>query len=441
MLANVSSPQYLLRMGSHAERFYLEWASTIYDAMILNANLVEGTPAACLSLVETLVDKPYIIDPISHAFALPVGYLQSTRVNKTTGKEITTTKRTFQRLAERYGEPFAGAVGTRPLTPDDFADTTTRENAVERILTYQRDRLEEEQPDSGPLRGSSVGVRPRLLIIPYFFIDQARTWVPTNLALVNDAVQLRLELPSYAMVLVNRTLLQDLDMLKTVAQEYCNTGADGFFVWVSDQVEQAMGRLEVSNFVQFVRMLCSDGRPIYNMYGGYLSALLSTFGLTGFCHGIGYGEHRNVVPVLGGGVPPAKYYFPPLHRAFVFADIQPVVANLSTEQYYSDVCNCPVCQNVIGDNFQANFQKYGETELKGTGKSGQLVYIQTSNSVRFCRGHYLVAGFIEIQQVRSTDIKSLISQLRSAEQTYQHSSGFPAIGYLRAWIDGISTNL
>jgi len=122
-------------MGSHAERSYLEWARSLYDALVLNANLVEGTPAACLSLVETLVDKPYVIDPISHAFALPAGYLQSTKVNRRTREETITTKRTFQRLAERYGEPFAGAVGTRPLTPDDFADTTTRENIVEKILT------------------------------------------------------------------------------------------------------------------------------------------------------------------------------------------------------------------------------------------------------------------------------------------------------------------
>ena len=441
MLANTSSPQYLLRMGSHAERFYLEWARPLYDALILNANLVEGTPAACLSLVETLVDKPYVIDPVSHAFALPAGYLQSTKVNRRTREETITTRRTFQRLAERYGEPFAGAVGTRPLTPDDFADTTTRENAVERILTYQRDRLEEEQPQSGPLRMPTGGVRPRALIIPYFFIDQAATWYPTNLALANDAVKLRMELPSYAVVLVDRTLLQDLDMLTTVAQGYCSTSVDGFFVWVSDQVEQAMGRQEVSNFVQFVRGLCSDGRPTYNMYGGYLSALLSMFGITGFCHSVGYGEHRNVVPVLGGGVPPAKYYFPPLHRTFVFADIQSVVAHLSTEQYYSDVCNCPVCQNVIGTNFQANFQRYGETELKGTGKLGQPVFIQTPNSVRVCRGHYLAARFIEIQQARRNDSNSLISQLRSAEQTYRHSSGFPATGYLRAWADGISAHL
>jgi len=427
-------------MGSHAERFYFEWARTLYDAMVLNANLVEGTPAACLSLVETLADKPYVIDPVSYAFALPAGYLQSTRVDKRTGNEVTSTKRTFQKLAGRYGEPFADVVGTRPLTPDDFSDPTTRQNAVERILSYQKDRLEEEQPESGPLRMPSAAVRPRLLVIPYFFINRALTWYPTNLDLVNDAVQLRVGLPCYAMVLVDRALLQDLNALKDVAAGYCSSGVDGFFVWISDQVEQEMGRLDVSNFVQFVRMLCSDGRPIYNMYGGYLSAILSKFGLTGFCHGVGYGEHRSVVPVLGGGVPPAKYYFPPLHRAFVFADIQSVIANLSTAQYYAEICSCPVCKSVIGDNFQANFQKYGETELKGIGKSGQLVYIQTPNSVRFCRAHYLVARFIEVQGVRGANIESLVAQLRAAEQNYRHFGGFPATGYLQAWADGISGN-
>lgn len=441
MLANTSPPQYLLRMGSHAERFYFEWASGLYNALMLNANLVEGTPAACLSLIEALSSKPYAIDPVSYAFALPISYLQSAKVNKRTGEISHSPKRTFKRLAERYGEPFVSTVGARSVTPGDFTDAATRRSVVERVLTYQRDRLEEERPQGGPLRSPAERIQPSVLMVPYFSIDQARTWYSTNVALVSDAVALRIGLPTYAVVSIDRSLLQDSDALATIAQGYRGTQVDGFFIWISDLVEQKIGKQELSNLIRFLQDLCSDGRPIYNMYGGYLSALLSVFGMTGLCHGVGYGERRSIVPVLGGGVPPAKYYLPPLHQTFVFAVAESILVGLSTDEYYSDICSCPVCKNVIENDFQGNFERYGESELKGMGRGGTPVFRQTANSVRFCRGHYLVARFLELQQVRVSDAESLISQLRSAEQKYRHSSGFPATGYLSVWADEISAHL
>lgn len=441
MLTENKSPQYILRMGSHAERSYIEWVKPLFDVLLLNANLVEGTPAASLSLVEALDEKPYLIDPINYAFALPVAYLQSSKINKRTGQETISTKRTFQKLAERYGEPFTEAVGNRPLVPGDFFDGTIRKKAVHSILEYQRQRLEEEQPQSGPLRILGDSIQPKALIIPYFFTDKSLTWHQTNIELISDAVALKPDLPLYAVVLIDRTLLQDLETLLGATKAYCATKVDGFFIWISDQIEQSMGGQEVSNFVKFVQELCSDGRPTYNMYGGYLSALLSKFGLSGLSHGVGYGEHRHVIPVVGGGVPQAKYYFPPLHKAFMFADIQMTIAHLSHEKYYSDVCNCPICHSVINDDFQSNFQKYGETELKGIGKVGQPVFRQTANSVRICRGHYLVARFLEIIQIRDNDVQSLLSQLKEAENTYKHPSGFPSTGYLLTWTEGISDNL
>lgn len=441
MLASTSHPQYLLRIGSHAERSYFEWAKPLYDALILNANLVEGTPAACLSLVQTLDGKPYVIDPVNHAFALPIGYLQSTKVNKRTGTVSISTKRTFNRLAERYGEPFVSTVGTRPVTPTDFSDGEIRRNMVESVLTYQKERLEEEQPQGGPLRLLTEQIHPSVLVVPYFFIDQASTWYSTNLALVNDAVALKIGLPIYAVVSIDRSLLQDWDILATLIQGYCETQVDGFFIWISDLTEYTIGKQELGNFIRLIQNLCSNGRPTYNMYGGYLSALLSLFGMTGLCHGVGYGEHRNIVPVLGGGVPPARYYLPPLHQAFVFADAASILGNLSTDEYYSSVCNCPVCQSVIGNDFPGNFQKYGETELKGVGKAGQLVFNQTANSIRTCRGHYIAARFLELQRIRVSGAESLVSQLRSAEGKYQNPSGLPATGYLRIWADGIRDHL
>lgn len=440
MLARAQRPQYLLRMGSHAERFYFEWARDLFDALILNANLVEGTPAACLSLVEALTDKPYVIDPVSHAFALPPTYLQSTKANKRTGEITVSTKRTFSRLGTRYGEPFAGAVGRRAIVPEDMDDATVRRRAVENVLVYQRDRLEEARPESGPLRVSTEPIRPAVLVAPYFFVDYPETWLSTNLAMMNDAVALEMGLPIYAVLAIDRSFLQERDRLVELAKGYCKTKVDGFFIWVSDLPEATIGRQELRNLIGLVEILCADARPIYNLYGGYLSVLLSAFGMAGLSHGVCYGEHRNILPVLGGGVPPARYYLPPLHQAFVFPDAQSILRNLSTEEYYHTICNCPVCQSVIGNDFQGNFQQFGETELKGFDKRGHLRFAQTANSVRICRGHYLVARFLELQRARTDSISDLVSQLRNAGELYRNPSGLPATGYLRVWADEVDAH-
>ncbi|MCX6006192.1 MAG: hypothetical protein NTZ34_02890, partial [Chloroflexi bacterium] len=350
--------------------------------------------------------------------------------------------RTFKELAVRYGEPFVTHLGVEALKPADFSNLVIAQAAVKNILEFQRDRLEEEQPQRGPLRISTSPIRPAALIAPYFYIDESMDWYDTDITLAKEAVNLNLGLPIYAVIAIDRTILQDVSKLTSIADGYCKTKVDGFFIWISDQIEYDLGSQDVCNYIKLIKALCADGRPVYNFYGGFLSAILSAFGLTGFSHGAGYGEHRNVIPVLGGGLPPAKFYIPSLHKGFVFAEAHTILSKVSSaSDFYKYVCNCPVCQATIDDDFLANFEKYGETEVKGVDRRGQPVIGQTTDSIKACRAHYLVARFNELVNIRENDIRSVLLELDTALKQYHSPSGFPPISYLHVWENSVSDEL
>ena len=67
---------HFMRIGIHNEAEYFQKSRPLYDALIINANLVEATSAACAALIFRL-GKPFLIDPFTHAFSLSPKYLMS----------------------------------------------------------------------------------------------------------------------------------------------------------------------------------------------------------------------------------------------------------------------------------------------------------------------------------------------------------------------------
>ena len=84
-----------MRIGIHSEADFFRKATPLYDALIINANLVQATPAASAALVYGL-GKKFLIDPFTHAFSLSPKYLMS----KSKGKAKTLrVKRSFSGMA------------------------------------------------------------------------------------------------------------------------------------------------------------------------------------------------------------------------------------------------------------------------------------------------------------------------------------------------------
>lgn len=67
-----ASPEVHLRIGSHAEKEYIEKMLKRFDGLTVGANLVEATPGATASLLVKLCNEakgvPYLLDPMTYAF-------------------------------------------------------------------------------------------------------------------------------------------------------------------------------------------------------------------------------------------------------------------------------------------------------------------------------------------------------------------------------------
>lgn len=88
-------------------------------------------------------------------------------------------------------------------------------------------------------------------------------------------------------------------------------------VWVDglDELDASDGGLrELAAYRDAITAASERGQSLFALYGGFFSVLMSSFGLRGASHGIGYGEARTWRELPQSGPPPARYYLPKAHR-------------------------------------------------------------------------------------------------------------------------------
>lgn len=110
-------------------------------------------------------------------------------------------------------------------------------------------------------------------------------------------------------------------------------------IWVSRLDELTLPSRVLSEYASAIRKASRAGKQTFALYGGFFSVLLSSVGLGGSCHGIGYGEYRDYLELPRSGPPPARYYLPSAHRY--------VSQELAFQLWQSDPglaeCDCEAC--------------------------------------------------------------------------------------------------
>lgn len=114
------------------------------------------------------------------------------------------------------------------------------------------------------------------------------------------------------------------------------------FCWRGSWDEAQATEADIESWVHVARLGNEYDVAVTNLYGGYLSVLLTGLGLAGVNHGIGYSEQRDVRRLGETGAPPARYYVPALRSFVSRASAQPVLDSLPA----SWACPCPVCARV-----------------------------------------------------------------------------------------------
>jgi hypothetical protein len=111
-------------------------------------------------------------------------------------------------------------------------------------------------------------------------------------------------------------------------------------VWVSGLEELEADARTLAVYGAAIREASGRGRGLCALYGGFFSVLLSSQGLRGSSHGIGFGEYRRWIELPVSGPPPSRYDLPMLHRYVQ----QEIAYQLWTLDQTLAGCNCLECQ-------------------------------------------------------------------------------------------------
>jgi hypothetical protein len=446
------APQVILRLGSHAEKEYVEKTVRYFDGVMVGANLLQATPGATASLLLKLhreSGRPYYIDPMTYAFGAYVDpesgrvrddldWIKS--VQKVRGGRKGQTKRDFKssyrKLADVFGPPFSEALrrGTA-VSSADFLKKAASDSACEAILKYQAETLRDvfrEDPETKPFADELPA--PAAVFAPYFYIEksQAESWIELNGRLVASSVEQQLGIPVHAVICGHRDLLTDRARSALVVKNLLACKPSGVWLWFSRFDEHDATRKELLALRSWVEEL-SPTMPVLNMHGGFYSLALSRFGMAGIAHGVGYGEQKDVVPVIGQSTPTVQYYVRPLHAKFSVPEIERCFTALGVtnpEEFFLKICGCAICRGILSDNLSA-FKQFGEIHYS-TPSSRRAA--QTPAAAKRCRFHFLLNRILERDYVRRvTSVRIAEDCVNSAERWSATTLPAGSLQHLSDW--------
>jgi hypothetical protein len=419
---------------------------------MVGANLLQATPGATASLLFKLnkqTNRPYYVDPMTYAFGAYVD--PSTRKVRTDldwiksdqkvrgkkGQIKRDYKSSYRKLAEAFGPPFSSALDrNRAIAPSDFTSDQIVEAACKSILDYQAERLRQvfrQDPETAIFANDLPA--PAALFAPYFYIEEsgAAEWIELNRRLALASRNLRNDVPIHAVVCGHRDLLSDGALSDTIIRDLKECKPDGVWLWFSRFDEHGATREELVALRRLVEQL-SPQMPVFNMHGGFFSLALSKVGMAGIAHGVGYGEQKDVVPVIGQSTPTVQYYVRPLHAKYSVPQITRCFSALgisTPEHFFDKICDCVICKGIIGKDLNA-FAQFGEIHYS-TPMSQRLS--QTPAAAKRCRFHFLLNRIKEREYVKGITLPAIVTDCRTTAKTWSRTAIAGALGHLILWAD------
>ena len=456
---------HILRYGTVAEKVHLEKAISAYDYLSINGNTAAYVSSAIAKfIVEKFFSNPekgFFIDPITHAFQNEIKLLWTT--SKTTGEE--SIRKSIKKLMEVYGFPANKIKNKTPIMITDFSVEETRNTFCDNVLTFQYNLVSDHIKNNdlqkyldyiAPDQFKNIlQLRPRFLIAPYFYLDTYdpdwQNWLHLNIEFTNLSVAKAKtnfgNCPVFSQIVLNKSIIVDEEARNKIIAEYKKVDCSGFTIWVDDLSEHESSVEELSGFMKILAGL--HEKPIYNMYGGFFSILLThkSIGLlSGVSHGLEYGESRKVYPV-GGGIPVSKYYFLPLHhrldftKAFYLLEYANIIDTSKenwgdSQRYYNEICKCSQCKNVIKKEM-INFIEFESREFYEVRRKDQVLRRKkaSNNTKQNCLYHYLLCKKMEFLLVNKEKLAEILMELNRSEDFFSQCEAIHdgELGYIGIW--------
>jgi hypothetical protein len=395
---------------------------------------------------------PYFVDPMTYAFGTYVehgetcprtdlDWIKSDQRNRKTKETERLYKRSYRRLAEALGDPFLRAmkadVGIAPGQLDEGAITQMANS----VVNYQTSRVRQEF-ESDPDFAAEAGriPLPALVFAPYFYIDPSEPIRGLELlgACATAAKKTGVQVPVHAVLCTDVSMLADVNFLASAVDVLRGSGVDGVWLWFSQLTETDADEPTLCAFRNFVSALAGY-LDVYNMHGGYFSLVLSRIGLKGVSHGIGYGEQKDVIPVIGQSTPTVRYYLPDGRCRLGVPEIERALSGIgvaTAEHFFEKVCDCAICRGVL-QNDLARFSAFGDMHYS-TPKSARMA--QTPAAAQRCRFHFLLNRARERAEMEGLSLDEVVARLSGAHQKWRgEATVVRSLKHLAVWRSVLSS--
>ena len=434
------------------QRYFLGELRSLYDMIAMNGNIVSHAPAGVAAFLAT-ANKPYYIDPQTHAFQHKTNHLKRNTAKQGEPRNYEFKPSIVNLAKDRLGGPFAGVIDSdRPLQPPDFLlssgkfNTTVIEQVCVGTTNFQTNTLIESLGEEEREFVEETGdLLPEFIVAPYFYLspNHYKRWLDITSICYSTTKGLVKDRPVFLCLAISRGALHLglASLLSTVA----SLKPDGILLWIDEHEEESLAEHEVRSYIELLSSLKNSTDVVYNKHGGYLSVILGhkEIGpkLDGVAHGINYGESRSIVPI-GGGIPMARFYFPSVHSRLRWGDALYIAKGkdwLSTATAYrANVCKCARCVALIkekGTPDQA-FAEYGKSKpVSRRHPSGTIVSLDfpTKEAKQAAAQHYLFNKAHEFELNGSMSLREILDHFSTTYNAISEVTGDDLISHLEVW--------
>lgn len=430
------APEVVVRVGSHAEKEYVLKLARFLDGLLVGANLFEATPGATASLLLTVGGKytRLYVDPMTYAYGAYVDpgtgkvrtdldWIKSEQTRKDgrgRKRSVRDFKRSYRTLAEWIGDPLSDAIENgRAVAPEHLTDQRKRTSFCERVAQYQLGRIVQEFEEDEELKHFIENMpKPCVAFAPYFYVEPTHTsgWLELNLDLMRTTAGLGLDVPVHGVLCADVSHLEDGKVRGQLLKALPQTGVSGVWLWFSGFFEESAPTKVLVAYRDLVADL-SERLEVRAMHGGFFSLSLSKYGMRGVSHGVGYGEQKDVVPVIGQSTPTVRYYLPPLARRLGVPEIERAFDALgirTPSDFHEKVCGCAVCKGVVSSSLD-EFSAFGDMHFSHTEAKRKA---QTPAAAKRCRFHFLLSRISERNELRGLTVEKVAERLEGAAKSW-----------------------
>lgn len=384
------------RLGTVGEKGIFEDYPAKYYGIVVGANLAAFYPDWLPTFFRT-VKKPFFVDPVTYVFARN---LENIKKNG----EI---KKSFQKLAKTYSTKLHELIEKegRQLIPRDFWinehwNNRFIEELAKNVIDFQVNIMKAPSQLSLLEYAEILGEKvpevegPEFLVAPYFYSASLHDpWYQISLRVAKRAIDFKGSFPLFAVLCTSRELLLDKAFITKMTKDYSEF--DGYLLWISEFDEKREGEEYLKGLIDIVQELAKTKKPLYTLYGEYFSAMISKFGLWGYCRGICYGASKSVDAVAGGARLSQRYYIKLNH-----GKLSETVARTFLTDNPEELCKCEICSDVISAVHEANSAQKIATFFD------RMDFAKT-------RAHFLTVHAKEQEELDHILIKDIVQQLKA----------------------------